>query len=243
MKTMQLLPILALNVVTVCVALLAYDQLQREPAARSETVERGAAAGSTVDADALAQRLEALERERRRTRRGSETDPGVLERLAALELAGRLPAATSGPETDHAAAEIPAGDKPRPATGEVGEPTDREIKRFRRLQDLVRREERIEKNAARVDGALEKLQINLTPEQCEEVHRAYATFQPRVNEMWGEAKREARATIEAGGEIDRATFVADVTANIQTEFAASLNSIVSTADSDRIASALLSSGK
>ena len=142
------------------------------------------------------------------------------------------------PLADHAEspspAEVMAAPKKAPAP-----PTEADVQRFRELQEAVRREDRIKKNSKRVDGILDKLGVNLTPTQRKQVHAAAADFEPNVNRIWGEVKEEARATVKAGGEVDRGEIVTSTMARIQTEFAATLMGVVGhQADAQAIAEAL-----
>jgi hypothetical protein len=231
---MKLLPRLALNVVVVALALVAYDQLRSDAAPETQVN-----AIDTTD-DGLERRIDALETERRRPRRSAETDPSVLARLDALEersapavdrqTAGDTPAETSAAE----------GGPPKPS---LAEPTKAETKRFRQLRDAVRREDAVKKNARRIDAILGNLQVSLTDAQRTKVHNAYAAFQSRVGEIWGEVKARAQETTANGGDVDRATIVADTTAVIQEEFAESLGTIVPPADAELIAAGLLAGGK
>jgi hypothetical protein len=238
---MKPLALVALNVVVVGVALVAYDVLRNEPAVDTTPRERAAAAAPDDDPNDVLERLRTLEMERRRVRRGA-TDPEVLARLDALEAAlgapTSEPAATVPTELDAGA--VAATDPEH--TGEW-QPTQEEVRRFRTLMEAVRHEEAIDKNRQRIDAALDGLPVTLSDREREGVHRAYAAFRPRVNEIWGEAKDEARRTVEAGGTIDRETLVTDTTAVIQQEFAETLSSVVSRSDAVTISEALMAGGK
>jgi len=232
---MKLLPIILFNVVTVTVALVAYDTLRSEP--QPEPAE--------VDTSALEERIAAVENARPRNRRTTSTDPVVLERLAALEQAVAAPmAALEGEATNDATDEV----SPRRFDGPelsapIGVLSAAEIQRFRRLHEAVRREDAAIKNKARIDAALDNLPFRLTDGQRNEIHTAYAVFEPRVREIWTEAKLEAQQTIADGGAVDRGEIVANTTAVIEGEFAATLSDVVPVGDAHTVAAAVLSSGK
>ncbi len=126
----------------------------------------------------------------------------------------------------------------------TGVPTADDVRKFRTLQEAVRREDRVRANRKRIEGALDKLPLNLTKRQRARIHTAFAAFEPRVTEIWTEVKIQARATVEAGGEIDRGEIVASTTEVIQTEFAATLTDIVDhQSDAEAIAQALMPGGR
>ena len=161
----------------------------------------------------------------------------------ALEAARPTRDAASAPRDEGADEPFAAGPTGGAEEAPKGEPTAAEIARFRQLQSAVRREEAIEKNKMRINAALDTLPVNLTATEREGVHRAYAAFQPRVSEIWQEVKVEAQATIAAGGQVDRATVMAEATTTIQQEFAGALSSVVGAADAETISGALMARGK
>ncbi len=235
---MKAIPLVLLSLATATVAIVAYDQLQAEPEPRQ-------AADVGNDAELL-QRLDDLEADRRRSRRGGAVEASILERLRALETSSRPPPAAAAdpraPDPVPAATPSPLDDLPNQMIA-GGEPTAGEIREFRRLQDAVRREDTIRKLEERVDKQLASLPVNLTDAQRERVTGAFADFRPRIGELWGEARAQAKETVAAGGQVDRATIVADTTALIQQEFAATLEGVVASGDAEMIAAALLSQGK
>jgi len=227
--------------VTVAVALVAYDVVRTEPEAPTDMNE-----AVTVDTSALEDRLDALESDRRRTRRPGGPDQGVLARLAALESATPARGATVAPD----ATPVPNDEVAAAAMGDAAssnvvadEPTKSEIARFRRLAAAVRKEDTLRKNVRRVDRLLDALPINLSDEQRDGVHSRWASFQPRIREIWGEAKQEAQRTSAAGDEVDTDALVADTQAVIQNEFAGLLGGLIAPAESATIAEALTARGK
>ncbi len=229
---MKLLPMFLLNLALVAVALIAYDRLRSDPAPAPV-----ADAGGTADPE-VARRLEALEASREPALRAAGTDPRVIDRLAALELAVREHAAAATPPPAASApdaAENPAA-KPLAASAE---PSDEEVRRFRKLREAARRQDQLDKSRKQIDAALDKLGINLSAKQRAKVHLAHAAFQPRINEIWGEAKRAAGETAAAGGHIDRATIIKETQALIQQSFVQTLTPIVSQADAESVAAALM----
>ena len=124
-------------------------------------------------------------------------------------------------------------------------PSAAEVRKFRQLREAVRREDRAEKNKARVDAALEQA-----------VHQPHAGVNARrstprsrrsspASRISGpRSKTQARATIAAGGEVDRGEIFTSTTALIQQEFAATLTGIVNhQADAEAVAAALMPGGK
>ena len=60
-----------------------------------------------------------------------------------------------------------------------------------------------------------------------------------MNRIWGEVKQEARATVKAGGDVNRGEIVTSTMTRIQAEFAATLMDVVAhQADAQAIAEAL-----
>jgi len=240
---MKTITVVALNVVTVAIALVTYDVMRTAPEAPI-SADRAVA----VDTSALEDRIDALESSRRRTRRSSGSDQGVLARLAALESATRTQPTAAGANsapTPNDGAMLAAAAMGSPSSPDVAadEPTKAEIERFRQLSDAVRQEDTRRKNARRVDRILDALPVSLSADQREGIHTRWASFQPRIGEIWGEVKSEAQRTIAAGGDIDRATLVADTQVVIQNEFAGLLGGLIAPADSTTIADALTAGGK
>jgi len=233
---MKLFQVLFLNVATVAIALVVYDQLQGDSSGSS--TDR---ASSTRSADSgsleIERRLRALE-----ARSGSQ--PAARSSGAPT---GEVPLPTSSAPTGGLPAPIrerEGGDANDEASAPIDkEPTEEDIRRFRQLQEAVRRQNAVKKNWERVDRALNKAGVNLTPKQRRQVHEAYADFEPRIMRICGEIKTQARATVEAGGEIDRAALGEQANAQIQTEFAATLTGIVNhQADAEAVATALTARG-
>ncbi|MHC4940120.1 MAG: hypothetical protein ACYTHK_14215 [Planctomycetota bacterium] len=214
---MKLGPVLLLNLLTVAIALVVYDQVRSEPVKDRGAPTRGGGSAS------LERRVLELET------RSPQTNDAVLERL------GRL-------ESSMNRSQVPMVEaKPiERATAMPQEPTEDEVDRFIRLRDAAHERDRVKRNWARVEKALGKISVSLTRRQREQVHTAYARFQPRVNQIWGAAKDQARETIESGGEIDKEEFVTSTTARIQQEFAGTLHGIVRhQGDAEAIAAALM----
>jgi len=236
---MKILPMLLLNLVLVGGALVVYDRMRSEPAPATIAMEGDA---DTADFE---QRLRVLEVRRRPVLQSAGTDPRLVERLEAVEaaLAARVMTDDRPGDGGDRAGGAPSQDAAQPSLASADEPTANEIRRFRRLAEAVRREVGIEKNAARVDKAVDKLSLNLSRRQRRKVAEAFTTFQPRINQIWGEAKNRARQTAKEGGAVNRAEIVETTTALIQQEFVATINDTVSSADAESIARALLAGGK
>ncbi|MHC4411287.1 MAG: hypothetical protein ACYS0F_20070, partial [Planctomycetota bacterium] len=209
---MKLPAVLLLNLVTVVLALVIYDQVRDESSSGAQDRASRTRADGSADVE---RRLLALE-----TRVGSSPDSklAIFERLNALETAReeQAPRADGAPLIEATAIE-------RAAPAATQKPSEADVDRFLQLRDAARRRDSIKKNWDRIEKALGRVSLNLTPKQRTQVHAAYAEFQPRVNQIWTEVKQEARATIEAGGEIDREGIYTSAMNQIQQEFAASLS--------------------
>jgi len=232
---MKLLPFLLLNLATVGVGIVAYDQLRGgEP--QGQVVE-----GARNEVTALEPRIEALEAERRPLLGGGGIDPRLLARLDALEaeLQARVTTEVSEPVDEV----IPTDADPLVPKAKPDAPTAEEVRRWRRVREAVRREDTLRKNHARFDKALDRLAINLTPRQREKVYAAHAAFEPRIDEIWGGIKAQAQETIAAGGTIDGQALRAQGAAQIQQEFAESITGILHAADAEAVAGAMFSRGK
>ena len=232
---MKLAQVLLINVATVAVALFAYDQVREDASVRSKgrvTTSRSAGVAE------LEARVHTLEVEARALREAAGAERRMPDHTEAPEQNGE-PTAAPDAEPGRAIDRGPAAKAPK-----SGKPTSDDVDRFRRLQDAVRRENSIKKNWKRIDNALDKLSLNLTPTQRKRVHAAVAEFEPNIVRIWGEVKTEARATIEAGGEVDRGQIVSSTQTRIQTELAATLTGIVNhQADAQAIAEAVHPGGR
>jgi len=236
---MKLFQVILLNVATVTASLVVYDQLQSDAA--DSSTER-ASSGRSADSGSLEieRRLRALEARigsqptagsKRSTGAPAEEDPTPTE----SEPTGSQPAPSRERE---------GGDANDESSASIDEsPAEEEILRFRQLQEAVRRQNAVKKNWERVDRAIDKAGVNLTPKQRRQVHEAYAAFEPRILRIWGDIKTQARATVEAGGQIDRATLGEQGNAQIQTELSQALSGIVNhQADAEAVATALTARG-
>jgi hypothetical protein len=238
---MKLVQVLLINLATVAVALVVYDQLRTEASGPS----RERAGPRAPDTAALEGRLSALEAERDPSLRAfAGADVRVIKRLDELEAAvwGGYAAATDGPPaTAPTQDEARATDGERPApVASADVPGAPEIRRFRQLREAVRREDSVKRNKARVDRALDKLSVRLTERQRAGIHVAFAAFEPRVKEIWTEVKTQAQQTIADGGDVDRGEIVTTTTATIQQEFARTLTGIVDhQADAEAVAKTLM----
>ncbi len=232
---MKILPILLLNVATAAGAIVVYDQLRDEPAPRDAVVT------GSVDTTDLERRLAALESDRR-PQLETKLDASVLDRIEALESA-EAPSSESGADSS-SSGERPSEETVAPfASAADWQPTPEDVQRFRTLRKAVERDDRIMKNAERVERALKKLALGLDEKQRSGITEAFTDFQPRIRQIWDEVKTEAQATIAAGGTIDRREIVASTTVLIQQEFAEALTNVVSHADAEAVAAALMAGGK
>lgn len=235
---MKALPLLLLNVAMVASGIVVYDQVVRRPDAPARAVE-----SPRVDVDALEQRLEALETDREPALRGPDLNPLIFERLDTLEEALRAETAVAPPAAKASGEAAPGSYDPGAVEAMQPDPAPEEVARWRRVRDAVQRQDKIDRNRERLNRALNKLSINLTPRQRDKIHVAYAAFEPRVREIWTEAKSAAQATIAEGGQVDRATVVSETTSLVQQEFAETLTGIVHHADAEAVAEAMLAKGR
>jgi hypothetical protein len=230
---MKLLPYVVLNVFLVAAGIFVYDQLRNDGPAPA------APAGvQPVDLGGIEARLAALEAQREPLLRAQGSDASLLQRLEALE--GRFEAArpASAPGAD---AEDPERPSPTPAaSASKDDPTPEAVARFRKLQEYVNREERARVQRGRIMARIAKLGIRLTAKQQERLVQAYVAFQPRVSEIWGEAKTRA---MDDRDEVDWPTVIAETTVVIQQEFTQQVSSFITAPDAEAIAGALYARGK
>jgi hypothetical protein len=238
---MRLVPILLINLATVVVALVVYDQV-RGKTYRSSQGRASTPRSQVIDATAIGQRLDALEAERSPPPWSPGTDAG-LDGSDESELGNAASGSLAAKDPTPAEA-TPTEVEPPAAAAYSYVPRADDIRRFRQLREAVRREDSIEKNRARVDGALNKLSLRLTKTQRSKIHHAFAAVEPRVTRIWIDAKTQAQKTIAAGGEVDRGEIVTSTTAVIQQEFANTLTAIVDhPADAEEIAKSLMPGGR
>lgn len=239
---MKLFQVLALNVATVVIALVVYDQMRSDDPRGSS--DRAASSRTEVgNSIGLEDRLREIETKLAAIPEGRNRswDAAPTNELAEAPTAGAqkdLPAPNREPE----AANPRSNAQPTPGAS-ADEPSKAELARFRKLQDAVRRENTVKKNWERINRQLDKAGVNLTPAQREQVHYAWAEFEPRITRIWGAIKTEARTTADAGGAVDGKALREQGSAQIQSEFAASLADIVNhQADAAAVAAALTARG-
>jgi hypothetical protein len=221
---MKLLAVFLLDLAVVAVALFVYDRSREEPAPSNAP-----AFNVRAELAALEARIDALETAPPPRLPDPADDPRILERLTALEQA-------SGAPVPEAAGGAEAETVPDPLGPDS-------VRAFRRLREKVRREESAERNRVWINGALDKLRLNLTDTQRSRIVAAWVTFEPRRDEIWTEAKLRAQETIAAGGRIDRAEFVDETVDVIRSEFATTLAGVLHPADAEAVAGALNPRGK
>lgn len=235
-SVMKLPAVIALNLVTVLLALLAYDALRAPPETIVVGGEEPAEVAPVKDDDHLERRVDALEQGHKRVPRTVPTDPALLARLDALE-------AQLADRSEARAATVGAESPPTIDPVVPDEPTAAEIQWFRDLQAAVKRDDLVKRNRARIDKVLDGLPVNLTDAERDAVHEAYAAFQPRVNEIWTEVKMEAEQVAKSGGTIDRRTIVEDTQQVIAAELTEVLGEVVQATDAATISNALVNRGK
>lgn len=225
---MRPIPVLLLNVALVGIGLFAYDQLRDDAPSSPVTFEGGA-----IDLAALERRIEALEARGPQRLRGAEPDADLLARLEALE--------DVSPPHEPLESVAPPSPTDAPAREADAEtmPSEAQIALWQKIREAVRRQESIARNRKRFDPALDRLGLHLTPRQRERIHEAYTAFEPRIHEIWEEAKAEAQATAAAGGTVDRQQIVMETTNQIQQAFAETLSGVVHDADAPLVAGAMI----
>jgi len=226
--------VLAVAVLALGVAAWALTEAQSAPPAAP-----GPDSNSSVyDAvNGLETRMAALEAAVIRERENH--DPRVLEQLDDFDRRLKALAEAGGEKTLPPAAAVPPDEKGGKAAA-AGEPDDEEVERFRKLRAAAARKERLKYAYDRIDGALKGLQITLTDEQRTKLATALTDFEPRRNEIWGEAKRSGAA---AGPDVDWGVIIQDTTRLIAREFTERISPFIPGGDAERISANLNSEGK
>ena len=217
--------------------ILVYDQVRADPTAASTVIH----SDNGTNIDSIESRLRALESVQAPILQAPDAGDDVMKRLRALEnaLAARVTTRNESPPQADAATATTTDLAPASSPTVAGRPTASEIRRFRQLQEAVKREERMKHHRSRVTLALDKLGLQLTSKQQEDIAHKLADFRQRSNEIWDQVKVRARATIDAGGTVDKAELMETTTTTLQSEFAASLQGVVPPADAESIAEALM----
>ncbi len=231
---MKYIPFLLINLATVAIGIAIYDHYRDSD---QDTPTTNAHVNES-DLRGVEKRLAALEAEQTPMLHAPDSLPGIKKRLLALE--SKLHQAKNEPsvatsESNSTAASSPSG---QPFASRF-EPTAEDVRRFRQLQEAVKRDERVQRHRARVNKTLDKLGLNLSIKQREDVAQKLADFGKRSNEIWDEVKSQARETMESGGTIDKMELMNTTYATLRTEFAVSLEGIVPVADAESIAAALM----
>ena len=223
---MRLLPVLLINLVTVAVAIVAYDQLRGpEPTGLLSAEARG-------DADAdLAARVTALEAARQPMLK-ADGPHRLVERLDRLEEAVR--ALRSGAAQPAVAPEEDGSvGRPQEDARDVGEsPGVEDVERFRQLQAASRRLERMKREEMRVGKVLDGLGVRLSGEQRRRLLEAHVDFEERRNEIWTSVKTQAAP------DTDWPTVIAQTQQVVRGEFVQRISSFLPAGDAEQIAAAL-----
>ncbi|MHC5010503.1 MAG: hypothetical protein ACYTG6_06055 [Planctomycetota bacterium] len=228
---MKFLPVLLLNVVTVAVAILAYDHLRSDVGRPGEEADDVA-----LDPVAIERRLAALEAEQQPVLQGEGSEAVILRRLDALERRLQLLGEAVGAPGLSAGATDPGSSHPEdPLFEGVEDLAPEEVERFRRLQEAARRQDRIQRNQVRVNQAIDGTGVPLTPDQRGQLLEAYVEFEPRRIQIWGEAKARGQ---EVAGEAGWDSIIRETNLLIQREFTDRISGFLHQADAERIAEAL-----
>lgn len=235
---MKLLPILLLNVVVAGAAVVIYDQVSKDaPAPTYESVD-------VTDAGLLA-RVEALESARSDAApmlQSAGADPRVMARLDELErrFGGAAPAVDNQPTV---ADENVDGGMAAPATSTDGaDPSQDEVKRYRKLQQLARQQEREEREMARIEQTLKELEIDLSDKQKEQLGTTYRSFQERRTEMFRSAMTKAREMRDSGGTADWGEVMRETREAVNQEFVSKISSFIPSDDAVKISNSLNTRG-
>jgi len=235
---MKLLPILLLNVVVAGGAVVIYDQVSKDaPAPTYESMD-------ATDAGLVA-RIEALESAKAESSpmlQSAGADPRVMARLDELErlFGGAAPAAADQPTV---AADDPGDGMAAPAAGTDGNvPGPDEVKRYRKLQQLARQQEREEREMARIDQTLKELDIDLSDKQKEQLGKTYRSFQERRTEMFRAAMTKAREMRDSGGTADWGEVMRETREAVNQEFVSKISSFIPSDDAVKISDSLNTRG-
>lgn len=227
---MRVLPLLLMNAAVVGLALLAYDQLRDQAPAGGANLDDASALS------ALEERVVALERSKPVELRTDGGMSSLRQRIEALEAGlatARAAAAVPSSETVGRPGVAPSSETvARPGSAE---PTDDELRRFRRMRDAARAKERGDKERKRLDLALAKAGIPLAPKQREQVLATQKQFAARRTELWGEAKRRGA---EEGANADWPTIIRETNGLVRREFSTQIAEFLPQADADAVAEAV-----
>lgn len=225
---MKLMPYFLVSVLTAGVAVAAYDQLKAD-----------GPAGTTIEAGGLDSTDLAVLESRLMDRLGqgqpglavASPDARILRRLEALEARqGARP--VPEPEPDAPASEGDQDPEPfmRPeVAGDDVEPTDDEVRRFRKYMERAEQMRRDERELQRNDELLARLEINLDAGQKKKLFAAQRTYRRKIGEAWRTAMRENGGRDGGGREAARGAM--DV---LREEFTTELTKFMSIGDAQKI---------
>jgi hypothetical protein len=220
---MKLMPILLINVVTVGAGIALYDHFKGEPEPAVETAMGGL---DTVDLAALEDRIMERVNAGQPGLKVAGTNPSVLARLDALESrASGAPAPVATESAPGETGSAPAGTFAAPdLAGGTGEPTEDEVRRFRKIMERAEEMRRDERDLQRLDGMLTRLEITLDLDQKKKLLTAQRDFRRKVSETWRNAMRD-------GGGRDAARAAMD---GLREEFTTEITKFMSIGDAQKI---------
>lgn len=224
---MKILPLLLVNLAMVGGGIAAYDHWQGEDSTSSQI---GVPAVDSVDLAALEARLVARFGAGQAGLSASGIDPRVLGRLEALEgrIASAPPPGSSNRPEPAAGTEGPAPDdglaSPEGTQDTGPEPSETEVRRFRRLMERAEQLRRDEREMERVDQMLTRLEINLSPAQKQKYMDAQRAMREKVGETW-------RQAMQGGGGREAAQAAMQ---GLRDEFTTELTKFMSIGDAQRI---------
>lgn len=222
---MKMLPFLLMNLVVVGGGIAAYDHLRADDPATMTDV----AAIDPVDLAAMEDRIvERLNSADQPVLRASGVDPRLTARIEALEkhMGARAPVDAGSASPSSSVSEKPAEGFAMPALSEGGEvePSEDEVKRFRKIMEAAERQRRDEREAERLQQMLARLEIDLNPEQQKQLLEAQRGFRRKMGETM-------RTAFQGGGGREAAR---EAMEGLREEYTTTLTKFLSVGDAQKI---------
>ncbi len=187
---MKMLPYLLINLVMVGGGIAAYDHLKADDA--SPHADTGGM--DEIDLQQVEDRIvDRLNSGNQPMLRASGTDPKLVARIAALEKQlGSASVVESAGDAGGSTTTASNGEglaMPSLSEGSDVEPSDDEVKRFRKIMERAEQQRREEREAERMDQMLARLEINLDAGQKKKLMGAQRDYRRKVGETMREAFR------------------------------------------------------
>jgi hypothetical protein len=233
---MKQLPILLLNVAVVLVAIVAYDLVRGDDPDNAPPPDSNVALLDAIET--LEARVAAIETAKLAPFEAEGANARLLTRIEELE----RQAGTTAPEPESLPTGSPPGEQGSTDASPTirGKPSPEEVENFRKLAAAARQQEREKRIGLRVDAAVKEHRIALTEDQREQLVTAQGKFEPRRNQIWGEAKRNGAAQ---GGSVDWGVIIAQTNEVIVREFTEQISGFITGNDAVLLAETLNTSGK